>query len=376
MLALVGSTVLTAQNSVFSVNGIGFPNRSTSVRARALGDGFAAFDRASAVNPAAVASFARVNAVATSGSSFRRYTVNGVEVDELTETRFPLAFVGARLGRTRLAFSLGYSSYAERSFDITTADTVVLRGASVPVEDRISSEGGISDLRAALGLSLSSEVRIGAAIHVLSGSSRITARREFLSEDGGISEDYVTSNQRGDLVFSGFGVSVGMIGSPAGSITLAAAARLDTRLDSEFNEAPSGSVELPVTFTAAVTFAPQVAIKWSTAFSWRSWADARTDIAGSGVRAFNTWEVGSGVEFGGPEAGTSRIPLRAGFRYAQLPFSATGNQPREIDVALGSGVSFAGNRAVIDVTLERAFRDGGGASERAWYLMLGITVIP
>ncbi len=71
-----------------------------------------------------------------------------------------------------------------------------------------------------------------------------------------------------------------------------------------------------------------------------------------------------------------KIPIRLGFRYAQLPYSPTKQQPHEIDLALGSGLSFAAGRANFEFALERVFRDGGGASERAWQLSFGLLVAP
>jgi hypothetical protein len=94
------------------------------------------------------------------------------------------------------------------------------------------------------------------------------------------------------------------------------------------------------------------------------------------AHAFDTWEVGSGIELGGPESRASSIPLRLGVRYATLAFSPTDQQPHELNFSIGSGIVFAGRRGVIDVALERAIRDGAGASERAWQLSVMMTVRP
>ena len=68
--------------------------------------------------------------------------------------------------------------------------------------------------------------------------------------------------------------------------------------------------------------------------------------------------------------------MRLGFRYATLAFSPTDQQPHEFDLSVGSGIVFAGRRGVIDIALERAMRDGAGASERAWQLSVMMTVRP
>jgi hypothetical protein len=104
-------------------------------------------------------------------------------------------------------------------------------------------------------------------------------------------------------------------------------------------------------------------------------ASRRARTGSSNLAVFDTWEIGTGVELGGPDAG-SHFPLRLGFRYATLPFSPTAEQPREIDIAGGSAMTFARGRAVFEFAVERAIRDGGGASERAWQLFFGLTIRP
>jgi hypothetical protein len=70
------------------------------------------------------------------------------------------------------------------------------------------------------------------------------------------------------------------------------------------------------------------------------------------------------------------VPLRLGARYATLPFSPTDEQAHEVNVSLGTGLAFAGNRGLLDLSLERAFRSGAGATERAWQVSVSLTVRP
>jgi hypothetical protein len=112
-----------------------------------------------------------------------------------------------------------------------------------------------------------------------------------------------------------------------------------------------------------------------TTARWRSWSRAGDDVAAVGTSAFDTWEVGSGLEISSARQG-AKFPLRLGIRYAQLPFSPSTDQPTEWNYSIGTGAPFAANRAVIDVALLRFQRDGAGASERGWYLTVGITLTP
>jgi hypothetical protein len=105
---------------------------------------------------------------------------------------------------------------------------------------------------------------------------------------------------------------------------------------------------------------------------WRSWSRTADFVKTSAdVRAFDTWVVGSGIELGG-----AATPLRLGFRFARLPYSPTDEQPREITLALGSGIRVAANRASVDFALERTLREGAGVTERVWQLSVALLLQP
>lgn len=367
ILAAGGPAVLAAQNSVYAVRGIGFPGRPLSARARALGGGPAVFDPVSAVNPAAATAFSRLTVIAVSGTEYRTYKIGDTRVEGLRATRFPLALIGGAITR-RVHYAFSFASYAERTFDVISADTVPLRGEQVAVEDRLSSNGGIVDLRGAVAWTPARRIWVGAAIHLISGSAKLVVRREF-------GDSAFRSFQRtGKASFSGTGVSAGAIVTVAPGFRIGVTGRIDGTLEQAVDSVPAGRVNLPVTLSAGIELAPLPALRVTATAAWRSWSDAAPDLVAPDESAFDTWEVGTGIELGA--AGTSRIPLRLGFRYAQLPFAPGSEQAREIDLALGTGLVFASNRGLVDFTLERALRDGAGVSERAWQISVSMTVRP
>jgi hypothetical protein len=368
VIAAIGAAPpLAGQTSVYGIRGLGFPGRALTPRARALGGGLGGFDPASPLNPAAVAGFTQVTAVAVAAADFRGYEVGGTAVGGLHATRFPLVEVAGRLPRIRLGYALSMTQYTERSFDVSLTDTIVLRGADVQVSDRSSSSGGASDIRGALAWEPRRGLRVGAGLHVVTGSAKLSVSRSFSDSA------YQAFRRVNEERVSGFGVSGGLLWAPTAGIQLALAGRYDTEADLVVDSTPTGTVDLPIAALAGLEIRPVPAIRWASTFIWRSWADADPGLSG---RAFNTWELGSGVELGGSESGASRVPLRLGARYATLPFSPTDDQAHEVDVALGTGISFAGNRGLLDVVLERAFRSGAGARERAWQFSMSLTVRP
>jgi hypothetical protein len=112
---------------------------------------------------------------------------------------------------------------------------------------------------------------------------------------------------------------------------------------------------------------------------YRRWGSADEDLrALGGTGSFNTVEAAGGLEFTPDPRRPFRRPIRLGVRYAQLPFPLTpGEQPTEFGVTLGSGFSFAQDRAVVALAVERAWRDQSDAySETAWIVTAGVTVRP
>ena len=360
-----------AQVSVYGVFGIGYPGRPVVVAARAMGDGIAVLDPRSPVNPATVALQRRLRVSGMMVTSGRKYEIDNTVTGDLRDTRFAVALLAGPLGSSPLSFGVSYALYADRTYDLVTSDSVVVRGETIGVDDELSSDGGISDIRAAVGWFASPAFQIGAGLHLLSGSTRERVARRF--DDA----FYLPITQEGDVSYSGWGVSAGAVYTPFQRLRFGVTVRWDSELNADEPLLPTTEIQLPMTVTAGISALPLPALQWSASASWRSWSRGRDDLpADANVRVFDTWEVGTGLQFGGPDLGVGRFPLRVGVRYAQLPFSGSDDQPREIDLTAGSGISFAADRAMLDFAVERVLRDGGGASERAWQISVGLSLRP
>jgi len=358
------------QTSVYGVLGIGMLGDPFGVRARALGGGLGSLDPESALNPAAASGFRVLTASAATTTTWRSYDVAQAVAGGLKDTRFPFAIVGGPIPGQPIGFAVSFSTYADRTFDLTGSDTVTIRGESVSVEDHISSIGTIADVRAALAWTPTPAVRVGAAVHLISGSAHETIQRVFGDTV------YAAVSQKQTPDYSGSGYSFGVIVTPTQFLRIGASARNDTRLQATDPLIPTADVELPWTLTAGFLFAPTPVVRWSATGVWQGWAVANQDVSAvAGRRAFDAWSIGSGLELGGAGLVT-RLPVRIGAHYRTLPFSPTDEQPHETAFALGSGTSFASGRASLDFALERLMRDGGGASERAWALTFSLTVRP
>jgi hypothetical protein len=188
--------------------------------------------------------------------------VDTADVSSLT--RFPLAMLGGRVGATPVSFGLSFAQYTERSYDLTYADSVELRGQQVAFEERTTSRGGITDVRGALGYRLSPKLWLGAGFHLLTGSAKLTFLRAFADSA------YRPYRIETEESISGIGASAGAIFMPGALVALGLSIRSDTRADVKVDSVTAANVDLPVTIVGGVRLAPIAQLRWVTSVVWRS----------------------------------------------------------------------------------------------------------
>src|SRR5256884_4582753 len=174
---------------------------------------------------------------AMTAASYRDAETGG-STTALRETRFPLLQLAGPIG-TRFALGGGFTTYLDRSWDVTLRDSVVLRGVNQPYTDELTSNGSVADLRLAAASRLSPRLALGAAVHVLSGSTRETAERRF--DD----TTYTLAQQTAEVRYDGLGVSASALLGLAPGLSLAAWARSDSPLRAKVGEATTAATDLP-----------------------------------------------------------------------------------------------------------------------------------
>jgi hypothetical protein len=359
LLALYPSSRLYSQDSQFGVRGLGTPGRYESVRARSTGGAFTPFDPLSALTEAPLADQGILTATAMEGTSYRQVDLPG-STNSVRATRFPLLNVAGRVA-SRLAVSAGFTTYLDKSWDVTERDSTLLRGTLERYTDELTSNGSVADLRLAAASRLTRRIAIGAGLHLLSGSTRETAERKF--DD----TTFHAIQQLAEVRYSGIGVSGSILIGVAPGLSLAGWARSDGRLRAKAGDSTTALTDLPRSAGGGVLFAPSPSVKIGGSVAWRSWSRS----GGGGPGAFDTWSWS-----GGAEIGSGRMPLRLGVRGGQLPFGPGTTAPTEFAAAAGTGRTFAQGRASIDLGVERLERRGTGLTERIWTVLVGITVRP
>lgn len=356
LIALTGTGVSAAQDSPLSIHGLGMPGRFESVRARATGGAFAAFDPLSALSAAPAAAVGRYTATAAGAASYLKDDLNGVTGTRRTG-RFPLFQVLGTLGHG-VVVGGGFTTYLDRSYRVLIADTIMLDGSGQAVTDAISSDGGVTDARLVLARRWG-RLLVGAGFHLLTGSTRVSAVRTFTD-----TSTYRGVSEADEVAYRGAGYSASAV-LILPTVTVTGFARTDTRLTSEVDGAEVAVNDLPRTIGGAIRLQPSPDFGFAASLIRRSWASAADS------NAYNTtsWSAGADVRLAG-------VPLRVGARGGDLPFGPGGRAPREFAVAAGSGLALSQGRAVIDFAVERLRRTGVGLTETGWTALVGLTLRP
>jgi len=348
---------LPGQDSPFGINGLGVPGRPESAHARATGGAFAMFDPFSAVNDVSVVGNGALSASALAAASYVTDDLDGVS-GKRRNARFPLFQVsGPAWGGVILGG--GVTTYLDRSYRVSLADTITLNGSQQAVTDVLSSDGGVADIRLVAARRFGA-LALGVGYHLLSGSTRLLASRAFAD-----TSQYHGVTQVNEVAFRGSGISASAMLSLTKSLRISGFARSDSRLRSEINTATVSRNDLPTTVGAGIHWqiVPEASIAASVTHA--SWATAEDS------NAYNTTNWSVGAEFG-----SFRHPIRFGARGGELPFGPGGKAPREFAVAAGTGIVLAQGRGIIDLTLERSRRTGGGLVETTYTALFGVTVRP
>ncbi len=368
-LALGVPALAQAQSSQFGVRGLGLPSFPFSIRTQGSGGAGGLFDPASAVNPASlflvtrpIASF---NLIQNWRSSENRYgTASG------NDTQFPLFIAGGQISR-RLSGGVSASVYADRTFSLATEDSVELRGIPTAVFDTLESRGGLSDLRVAAAYR-GDGVAFGLGFHLMTGTNRLAYRRVF--DDS----SYARVESLAELSFIGVGLSAGVIVAPNDHLLIGATARWDGDLSMEVDSLKNGKLPLPATLSGGIQWTPSATLSVGGHVIHQAWSkldQPLKDRDGSG--AYNSLSASAGFELARSARAIGRFPLRMGVRWASLPFPLEDGlaQGSEFGVSAGTGFAFGGGRGILDLAVERIWRQQDpGFSEKAFAIKLGVTI--
>ena len=380
LLTLVVAAVpAEAQSSIFGIRGPGFPGRPLSTRAIGAGGGLGLFDAESQLNPGSLTATPNAFGAFTILGDFRGVTTPAGSAST-REFRFPLVSIVAPVSRNRLWIGLGASTYANRDFTLATNDTILLRDSLVGITDTLRSRGGLSDLTLGFAWKPRQTTSIGISFHVITGTDRLVAKRVFGDSN------YVTVIQGNELSTTAFGIAVGGVHDINSRLSIAAMIRKDFSATVNIDSAQfCGSTGfgtkygLPWTIGAGVRARPMGNLDIAVSGEYQTWSAADSALVQLGAPgSANSFSIRGGAELSSNYRRRTQFPLRIGARYGKLPLMVDETtQPHEFAVSIGTGARLANQRAGIDFSLERVWRNGGPErSERAWLLYTGISIRP
>jgi hypothetical protein len=321
------------------------------------------------VNPAALARWRSVAGWAVAAPTRREF--DGVRGPVENETvRFPL--IGfATAARSRLSVGFSFSDYLDRTFRIDVRDTLVINGTPEPYTDAGRSIGGITDVQLGVGYRLRPSLLVGAGFHYYVGSVRLTAQRTF---DNAAYLDVLVN---GTTDYRGMGFAAGLIFQPSASFDVALSGRVNGSLRAE-NRVDQTVLNVPLAHEAAAGVRLQVVpgISLAGTAQWAGWSRANADIPQASGGARDTWALSGGLEIQRVTLIKLRTPLRAGYRFRQLPFLSLGEGVDEQAWSGGFGFTFAQDRANLDIAYEQGTRAAGPTEERFTTVFVGLTIRP
>jgi hypothetical protein len=380
---MVGAVPVAAQ-SLFASRGLGVPMEATDARARVLGGlgiGLLGLD-VSLVSPATPAGTLRkgISAVMVSSPSTMRL---GDRRAFVTGTRFPLIQAVLPVG-TRWVLSAAYGGYMDQAWNVQTDRLEAIGPDTVPVHDNIKSSGGVGQYRVGLAYSLSSRLALGVSAGGYSGQQQILLSRKFT--DTTTLTEVESFQSRLARKYGAPLVSAGLRWDPVSFARLGASVTVPGKLKVTSQKGlENRTVPLPVQVAGGASAYLSPGLLLAASARWSGWSKADAALTTSNTpagvpAARDTWEIGGGLEYASTARQTRSVPLRLGFRYAELPFSLNGQLPSEWAVGGGLGLR-VGQRldpqALIDLGVERGTRGStanGGLQETFWQVSLSVSL--
>ncbi len=367
VLVVLAAPAMRAQGAL-SVQGFGYPGGQLSTRSLATGGALADFDPQSPVNPASIGSGARALVYVQYDPEFRTSTAGGA-TSKSTVARFPMFGISTRAGAA--TFALSFSSYLDRTWSNSYADTINISGTRVPSLVGAASSGGITDVRGAVAYAIGDRFVVGLGVHVFPGRNNTSIAREFPD-----SASFGGFNQSGEITYGGTALSLGVVGTPIEHINIAASARFGGALDVRQGDSTVlGSARIPGRYGITVGYDGIAGSTFSFRYNTEKFS-ALKGLGTPGLPIHDATEMAFGAEVSGPKMNNSELAIRAGVRQRDLPFSVSTATVKELMYTGGLGIPVAGGKGMLDLGLARANRTVIGGTEQGWIVSVGLSIRP
>lgn len=339
-----------AGQTPFTAVGLGYPTPPVDARAAGLGGvGVGLLDGSLSLrNPADIVAFDRP-ALGISAAP-EGVTLTGPDAESSADrSRFSVLRAVVPLGAWSV--SAGFGSVLDQDWSFRRRDTIALTTGMFPVEELRENDGGVSSVDVSVARSIG-PVSIGVSGQRLTGNLRQLMDRRFEMSLDSVFEAPGRVQQGAFWSWSGWQVTAGVGVEISDRLRVSGAYSSATELvATRDSTGETRRFDMPSRLTVGASARPAEDWLLTAGGGWSSWSDADDDLPEEGARDV-VWG-GGGVEFGGWSLGPLPLDLRAGGRFAELPFHLPGREAStERALTFGLGSAFASGRAVLDVGLE------------------------
>ena len=334
--------------------GLGYPAPPLDGRAAALGGtGLGLYGGSfSSRNPADLILFNAHALGATLAPESGTLEVPGESGQAFGRSRFVLAQGVLPVRNWR--FGLNVNSELDQDWDVLFSDTLETGFGDYPYTESRQHDGGVSSVGVGVAYRFGS-FGVGVEGSALTGNLRQVFTRRFDPAIGDPQNQIGSALGDSRWAWSGWRFRGGVTGELGRRVMLSASVTTYTELSAKkdtFGIAIGTQkwdmpVEVAVGGSALITQRLMLAL----AGGWKGWSATEfriTDNESADVKWF-----GGGLEYVGVRLLGMPTPLRAGYRYTDLPFYSSGfEQLSEQAFTFGAGVRIAGGRALLDFGVE------------------------
>lgn len=369
VVATFGASVVRAQGSV-GLQGFGYPPGELSTRSLGTAGALGEIDSRSPINPASLAIRSAAQVYAQYEPEFRSVTSGG-KTSSTTTARLPN--VGGILPiNGHLVIGLSASTLLDRTWQTSNTRSQLFGNDTVAFNERLKSEGAITDVRFAVAYAVTSRLRFGVGYHTFPGSLRLISNELFAD-----TTRYQSITQLTGIGFSGSAVSAGMEADILPTLSVAFSGLKGGTAKMFANDSLLTTAHIPDRYSGSIAFSgiPGTLVAVRAAHQRWSQLDGLSYVHTSAVDAN---DVSLGIESAGPRLGGDfPILVRVGVRRRTLPFAVGTSSVQETSFGGGIGVPIAFDRVTLDMALLRSTRTGvAGVNERAYNLSFGLQVHP
>jgi hypothetical protein len=367
LFALAAPRPLVAQSLIGS-QGLGIPLEALDGRSRALGSvGIGLFGGAVLPTDPARASRITVPSISVTIQPSRGAATIGDQSVPIEGTRFPLLALSYPVRNYGVA-TLSYGGLLEQNWKAERTLRLVQEQDSIDVADTYESDGSVGAARIGFARALAGGFSVAANLGFHTGTQVRSFSRTIgvFEEDDEVSGDRFRERGRWEMTGTTFGLGAMWDFRDflriSGSLTWSGDLRATPVGQTEGGEA---RFELPTEFRVGASAMLTPVVAATLGFGRSNWTPSESGAGAAARGAVTT--LGGGMEWSGMGLFGRSLPVRVGYRRAELPFSIDASTPTESGFAAGFGWNLVETEdliiAAFDFSYERGTRATSSISE-------------